>query len=110
MLDLFCIAVFWWVVLELLSFYDTFMEQTYKFIFRNDPRGIPPIPRIKPFSCNTCMTFWTGLIWLILHNDANLRSICVLSVFSAYSSPVFGTFNAFFNRFLAILIKKKHNA
>lgn len=30
----------------------------------------------KPFSCSLCMTFWTGLVYLLLHSELTLFNIC----------------------------------
>ena len=32
----------------------------------------------KPFSCSTCMTFWTGLVWLICTGTTSIGTIAYL--------------------------------
>lgn len=36
----------------------------------------------KPWSCSTCMTFWIGMIYLIVNCDLTLFNICILLLIS----------------------------
>lgn len=41
----------------------------------------------KPFSCSLCMTFWIGLIWIII-KDFSLLNLVYLSVISALTENI----------------------
>lgn len=41
----------------------------------------------KPFSCSTCMTFWTGLIYLLITGNLSLLTIS-LTLFIALMTTV----------------------
>src|SRR5574344_729442 len=37
---------------------------------------------IKPFDCSLCLTFWSGLIYLILMNCLSLKAIVIICLLS----------------------------
>lgn len=44
--------------------------------------------RIKPFDCSLCMTFWTGLAYLLILNSFSLFNLLILLLL-AYFTDVF---------------------
>lgn len=63
-----------------------------KIINRNSNIKINPesinIP--KPFSCSLCMSFWTGLIYLLCTSKFTIPYIAVVVFFSLISSNISG--------------------
>lgn len=49
-------------------------------------RGYFEMP--KPFSCSLCMTWWTGLIYLLIMGECTILNI-LLVLLIAYFTPVF---------------------
>lgn len=43
---------------------------------------------LKPLSCSLCMTFWCGLIYLLVTNNFTLIYIAIVCLFSAFASLV----------------------
>lgn len=42
----------------------------------------------KPFSCSLCLTFWVGLIWLIVQGEVTLFNIMVVCLLSALTEQI----------------------
>jgi hypothetical protein len=45
----------------------------------------------KPFSCSLCMTFWLGLIWILIYGFT-LPHLLTVCVFAALSEQVYNMF------------------
>lgn len=43
---------------------------------------------LKPVDCSLCMTWWTGLIYLLCIRDCTLLNITVLLILSIYGTKV----------------------
>lgn len=57
------------------------------FIWKKISKGIgrPENIKLKPFECSLCMTFWIGLLYLILIGSftlPNIQIVCILSLIS----------------------------
>lgn len=42
----------------------------------------------KPFSCSLCLTFWVGLIWLIVQGEVTLFNIMAVCLLSALTEQI----------------------
>lgn len=42
----------------------------------------------KPFSCSLCMTWWVGLIWIIVQCKFTLFNICCVALIAALSEQI----------------------
>lgn len=42
----------------------------------------------KPFSCSLCLTFWIGLIWLIVQGEVTLFNIMAVCLLSALTEQI----------------------
>ena len=80
-----CIIVF---VIDLSGFVDEMVKRLYyKYIKVGDYHTL--IPKLKPFTCSLCLSFWAGLIYLLITSQFNILMIgyvCLL----AFLSPIIG--------------------
>jgi len=44
----------------------------------------------KPFDCSLCMSWWLGLIYLIIFNQFTLLNLMIVSLLSFFSSNISG--------------------
>lgn len=80
-----CIIVF---VVDLSGFVDEMVKRLYyKYIKVGDYHTL--IPKLKPLTCSLCLTFWVGLIYLLITSQFSilmLGYVCLL----AFLSPIIG--------------------
>lgn len=88
MLNLFlltCIIVF---IIDISGFVDEIVKRIYdKYIKVGDYHTL--LPKLKPFTCSLCSTFWIGLIYLLITSQFNILMIgyvCLL----AFLTPIIG--------------------
>lgn len=81
------ISLFWTLVICEFHFYDEFVGQLFKILFRNDPRGIPEIPYVKPFCCEVCLTWWCGIAYLLLFGNISIEGLVAVLI-SAWFTKV----------------------
>lgn len=96
--NLLIISVLWIGVIEELSFADEIGIYLTKITRSKLPLKIP-----KPFSCSTCMTWWTGLLYLLIINQLTFVNILFLILISASTDLIhhlFSTIKGFFHRML----------
>lgn len=53
--------------------------------------GIRSEISIKPFDCSMCMTFWSGLVYLVVCSEINLYNLCLLLLIAVNSEAVHQT-------------------
>lgn len=67
MLDLFLIAVIVVIVIDISGITLSIKSSIKRLLTRG--RMSDPNYSLKPLDCSFCMTFWTGLVWLlVIHN------------------------------------------
>ena len=80
-----CIIVF---IIDLSGFVDEMVKRLYyKYIKVGDYHTL--IPKLKPFTCSLCLTFWAGITYLLITSQFNILMIgyvCLL----AFLSPIIG--------------------
>ena len=54
------------------------------------PKSRPQDLTLKPFDCSLCMTWWTGLIYLLVTHSFSIISLAMLSMLALLSSNVSG--------------------
>lgn len=68
-----------------------------------------PIPldsfTLKPFDCSLCMTFWIGLIWILLNGQFQLLNILIICLL-AYLTPVTSSMLILLKDKLLLLLNK----
>lgn len=72
-LNLFLISVIWVVILDLSGFM-TYFKAYLGRILKISPQ-IAQNLSLKPFDCSLCMTWWTGLVYLIIIHKISFLSI-----------------------------------
>ena len=83
MTDILLIAVIIVVIIDISGFTDSLKSGLKRLLTKG--RMSDPYYPLKPFDCSFCMTWWTGLIWLlVIHNVtlwmlAYLLLICVMT-------------------------------
>ena len=83
MTDILLIAVIIVVIIDISGFTYSLKSGLKKVLTKG--RMSDPYYSLKPFDCSFCMTWWTGLIWLlVIHNVtlwmlAYLLLICVMT-------------------------------
>lgn len=82
--NLLIISVFWILVLDEVNFGDEFGIYLTKITRSKVPLKLP-----KPFSCSTCMTWWTGLVYLLIINQLSFLNILFLILISASTDLIF---------------------
>lgn len=81
LIDLLCVAVVWVVVLDLSGF----VEEMERILSKKWKR----IVRIrKPWSCSLCMSWWTGLLYLLITSKIAITSVAVLALVSLSTTLV----------------------
>lgn len=90
LLNLLIIANILVFIVDMSGFIQEMENVIHKHFFPKYPREAISIP--KPFSCSLCLTFWTGLIYLIFTKITIplLGYVCLL----AYLTPVFAELQA----------------
>lgn len=83
--NLFLIAVITVCIIDISGFVDSTKSVLNKVItngkFSNSNYSL------KPFDCSLCMTWWIGLIYLIIYNSVSLVNIAILLLI-AISTPI----------------------
>lgn len=80
-----CIIVF---VIDLSGFVDEMVKRLYyKYIKVGDYHTL--IPKLKPLTCSLCLSFWAGIIYLLITSQFSilmLGYVCLLS----FLTPIIG--------------------
>lgn len=75
------IAIFWVFITDLSGIIGSIQYGLSKWVGKT--LFIP-----KPFNCSLCMTFWTGLAYLIIYGYLNLIGLAALSLVSVMTPQV----------------------
>lgn len=80
-----CIIVF---IIDLSGFVDEMVKRLYyKYIKVGDYHTL--IPKLKPLTCSLCLSFWAGIIYLLITSQFSILMIgyvCLLS----FLTPIIG--------------------
>lgn len=79
-LNLLFIALIWVFIIDISGFVD----ECKRFISKKLTNGTIETKdwSLKPFTCSLCMTFWTGLIYLICCNHISIANIALVCLYS----------------------------
>lgn len=80
LLNIFLIAVIWTIVIEVAKFPEDIQPILSKLLGFKVRIG-------KPLICPLCMTWWTGLLYLIIVGSVSLLNIALLLLIAA-STPL----------------------
>ena len=81
-MSLIYILLIWVVIIDVLRFPEEIQPVLSKII------GFK-IKLVKPFSCSTCMTWWTGLVWLIVWHQFTLPYIALLLLIASFAGVMY---------------------
>lgn len=76
MIDILLIAVIVVCIVDISGFTDSWKSALKKVLTKG--RMSDPYYTLKPFDCSFCMTFWTGLIWLLVIHSVTLWMLAYL--------------------------------
>lgn len=80
--DILLITILVVFIIDLSGVVDSFKQSLSKWIGKGE------IKRLKPFDCSLCVTFWSGLIYLVIVGEFNLLSLVVVSMFAYLTQPI----------------------
>lgn len=85
MLSLFLISLIVVIIVDLSGFIDSLKSGLKRIVTKGRMSGSDY--RLKPLDCSFCMTFWTGLVYLLITHSFSLWMLsyllllCVFTVF-----------------------------
>ena len=83
--DLFLIAVITVCIIDLSGFLGTLKSVLSKTLTKGKISNSDY--QLKPIDCSLCMTWWCGLIYLIINNQLTLLNVSILLLI-AVSTPI----------------------
>lgn len=99
-IDLICMTFIMVFVIDIsgvVEHLETFITKLFKSKFQLH------IPR--PFSCSLCMTFWSGIIYIICNSELSITSIAIVSLCAMLSSTLNDVINVIINNIKKLLNK-----
>ena len=84
MINCLFITIIWIVILDQLHFWDDITSVISGWMTNGKIKK--PIP-LKPFSCSTCMSFWTNLAYIIVTNQFSILMILYILILS-WTTPI----------------------
>ena len=84
MINCLFIIIIWVVILDQLHFWDDITSVISGWMTNGKIKK--PI-QLKPFSCSTCMSFWTNLAYIIVTNQFSILMILYILVLS-WTTPI----------------------
>ena len=84
MINCLFITIIWIVILDQLHFWDDITSVISGWMTNGKIKK--PIP-LKPFSCSTCMSFWTNLAYIIITNQFSILMVLYILVLS-WTTPI----------------------
>lgn len=84
MINCLFITIIWIVILDQLHFWDDFSTMISGWLTNGKIKK--PIT-LKPFSCSTCMSFWTNLAYIIVTNQFSILMVLYILTLS-WGTPI----------------------
>lgn len=84
MINCLFITIIWVVILDQLHFWDDITSVISGWMTNGKIKK--PIP-LKPFSCSTCMSWWTNLAYIIITNQFSILMVLYILVLS-WGTPI----------------------
>ena len=91
MINCLFITIIWVVVLDQLHFWDDITSVISGWMTNGKIKK--PI-QLKPFSCSTCMSWWTNLAYIIVTNQFSILMILYILVLS-WGTPIINSILSF---------------
>lgn len=103
MLDLFLIAVIVVIIIDISGITLSIKSSIKRLLTRG--RMSDPNYSLKPLDCSFCMTFWTGLVWLLVIHNFSLWMLTYLLLLCVMT-PVIGQVIILIRELFIKIIKK----
>lgn len=103
MLDLFLIAVIVVIIIDISGITLSIKSGIKRLLTRG--RMSDPNYSLKPLDCSFCMTFWTGLVWLLVTHSFSLWMLTYLLLLCVMT-PVIGQVIILIRELFIKIIKK----
>lgn len=84
-IDLLCIAVLAVFIIDVSGFKSAILK-VFSAILKREVAGF------RPFTCSLCMTWWTGLAYLLITGTVTLPYLSILALIAALTKPMSGAF------------------
>ena len=91
MINCLFITIIWVIILDQLHFWDDITSVISGWLTNGKIKK--PIT-LKPFSCSTCMSFWTNLAYIIVTNQFSILMILYILALS-WSTPIINSILSF---------------
>ena len=91
MINCLFITIIWVLILDQLHFWDDFSTMISGWLSGGKIKK--PLDW-KPFSCSTCMSWWTNLVYIIVTNQFSILMILYIVVLS-WSTPIINSILSF---------------
>lgn len=85
-LDLFLITVIVCFIVDLSGIVEYVKKAVFRFIAPK--KEYDPEFTLKPIDCSLCMSFWCGIIYLIITGNISILSVFYVSLLSYFSESV----------------------
>lgn len=102
-LNFFCIAVIWVVILDLTDFMSTIKGWISSILTKGKSHNSEY--RLKPIDCSLCMSWWSILAYIIIVDQLSLVNI-MLALLIAWLTPVIKDTLILINTLINTLITK----
>ena len=100
MINCLFITIIWVIILDQLHFWDDITSVISGWMTNGKIKK--PIP-LKPFSCSTCMSWWTNLIYIIAIGHCTIPMILYILVLS-WGTPIINSILSFVRNVVLKLI------
>lgn len=101
-LNVLFITLIFVIAIDVLGFWDEFSKLISRIITKG--KVVKPID-IKPFSCSTCMSFWTNLVYMFIVQQFSIFNVLYIIVLAMFA-PEMGSLIIMFKDWIAALINK----
>lgn len=91
MINCLFITIIWVIILDQLHFWDDITSVISGWMTNGKIKK--PIT-LKPFSCSTCMSFWTNLAYIIVTNQFSILMILYILTLS-WTTPIINSILSF---------------
>lgn len=85
-LNLFLISVCWVIILDLSGFREEMLKILGKIL--GIPQNLSQNLSLKPITCSLCMTWWTGLGYLVVVHKISFLTITITLLFALFTQQV----------------------
>ena len=88
--------------LDILGFWKTLSGKISKWFFHTSEEIPFDFP---PFSCSTCMGFWTNIIYMFIAHQFSIFNVFIIIVLAMFA-PEMGALIRMFKDWIAMLVNK----